>query len=150
MEAATATQQPGSATQAEAVKGEIMPPAADVKVAFDADAKAQDRAKKAYRVDGILYYPRRKSGRLVQQIIELGSETGAAEADSIQSQIEGLHTLYKQVALLLVNDEGQNPDWERLYGSADTDDGLDLEDAREMVDRLMGNSPTESVPPPAA
>lgn len=108
-------------------------------VAYDADAKARDRAKRAYRVDGVLYFPRKKTGRLVMEIMEMAPENSPDENDRA-AQLEGVRVLYRQVARLLRDDEGHSPDWERLLGSEDdTDEGLDLEDARAMVGRLMGN-----------
>lgn len=129
-------------------------------VAYDADALSAARLKQTYRVGGVEYTPRKKTGRLVKEILELGGEAKETEYERdpegalirddkgraiekplpLEEQLAGIDRLYKQVALLLVGPNGENPDWEQLA------EDLDMEDAREMVGPLMGNKADEADP----
>lgn len=119
------------------------PPDADFAVAFDADARAKDRAKKGYRVAGIVYYPKKKTGRLVKEILELQGDTTTPDTEeaeqrlTLAERLENIDNLYRQVAMLLADENGESPDPERLQ------DVLDFQDARDMIAPLMGNQSPE-------
>lgn len=109
---------------------------------YNADEKAAERARRTVTVDGVEYRPRKKTGRLVKEILEMTPDRGDDEDKELtkDEQKENIDLLYKQVAVLLRDENGHSPDPLRLLGEAEgqhEDDGLDLEDARDLMAFLM-------------
>lgn len=145
-----------TATPPELVQGDVL--TSNERVYFDADAKAADRAAKVYKVGGKVYHPRKRTGRLMKELIQMAPEPNPdAEKTTIPDpddpsktivvnvttraeQLASIDLVYQQVAILLVDADGENPDWQELM------DELDMTDAQDMIAPLMagsaGNAPS--------
>jgi hypothetical protein len=161
MEASVTTEHPPEATDT-ARAPELPHGSTDVPVFYDADAKAAERAKRGFKINGVIYVPRRKTGALVEEVLKLGQEAPDTEFEKddegkilrdgegnpiekdlpFEEQVAGIRRLYRQVSMLLADSQDGNPDPEALRNA------LDIEDARAMIAPLMGNSDEDKADPP--
>lgn len=112
---------------------------------FDADARSIERAKRGIIIGGVEYHPRRRTGRVIKEILEIDTDKHDDESVSAYN-IRQIDVLYQQVQILLRDANGAAPDTEQMQ---DESAGLELEDARELLgwlgateDRSEDSSPT--------
>lgn len=103
-------------------------PEADDKNNFDADARSAERGKRAITIKGVVYHPRRRTGRVIKEILEIDTDKHDDESDR-QFTGRSIDILYEQVSILLRDDQGNAPDIQAMQ----EEDGLEMEDARDLL-----------------
>jgi len=110
---------------------------------YDADKKAAERAKRIVTIGGTKFVPVKKTGEVIEEL--LGSETNAPDDPELMSaderrqfSITTMRSQYGQLALLLLDEEGNQADEEFLRKN------LDLEDLAELMEILMPSAEREA------
>lgn len=105
---------------------QIEAPAED-RTRFDADARSAARRDRVIVVDSVEYKPKRRTGKVVKALLEAvpAIDKDADQTDP-QVQMKSIDTLYQQVSLLLEDENGNNPDEDKLQEVMEIDDARDL------------------------
>jgi hypothetical protein len=124
---------------------------------YDADAKANARLHRTYKIGGKLYLPVKKTGKVMKRVMHAQPQRPDDDV-STEASIEGLDSMYRQVAILLrpadATEDGASPLWaaredSEIQALADEfEEHLDLEEARELIRELLPNT-VEPTPTPA-
>jgi hypothetical protein len=114
-------------------------------VTYNADEKAGQRFRGSITIGGKTFHPRKKSGRLMKQLIADGPDPLPEGAEPTKEQsAENIDYVYQQLAVLLVPADQEGEVQQSLAEQDEKamewlEDELDFEDAQELIAKLMPN-----------